>query len=85
MLTQEQKATIGGTSTFEFETTVGVGLCAVIVRMTYEYDSSGIYNETIDTVRNHSGWFILDYLTEETIDDLCLQGCTMISQLKMEY
>ena len=85
MLTQDQKATIGGSSVFEFETTIGVGLCSVIVRIAYEYDSSGIYNETIDTVRNHSGWFLLDYLTEETIDELCLQGCTMIAQLKMEY
>jgi len=85
MLTQDQKSTIGGTSVFEFETTIGVGLCQVIVRMVYEYDSSGIYNETIDTVRNNSGWFLIDYLTEETIDDLCLQGCTMISKLKMEY
>lgn len=33
---------------FEFETTIGTGRGVVMVRMNYDYDSTGIYNEWIE-------------------------------------
>jgi len=80
MLTQDQLNFIGGSSVFEFETTIGCGDGTVIVRMAYEYDASGIYNETIDTIRNASGHSIMDYLEEETIDKLCILGCKLLNE-----
>lgn len=80
MLTQDQLNTIGGDSVFEFETCIGIGGATVIVRMAYEYDASGIYNETIDSIRNASGHSIMDYLEEETIDQLCIRGCMLLNE-----
>jgi hypothetical protein len=80
MLTQDQKNSIGGDSVFEFETTIGCGGATVIVRMAYEYDASGTYNETIDSIRNASGHSIMDYLEEETIDQLCMRGCMLLNE-----
>jgi hypothetical protein len=84
MITNEKRNSILGADTFEFETTIGNGAGVVIVRMTYEFDSDGIYNETIDTVRSPSGYPLMDYLEESTIDDLCLTGCTLLIQSKTE-
>lgn len=84
MLTQDQLNTIGGDSVFEFETTIGIGSETVIVRMAYEYDYSGTYNETIDTVRSGSGYPLMDYLEEETIDELCILGCKLLIESKQE-
>ena len=83
-LTNDQKAAIGGNATFEFETTIGCGNGTVLVKMSYEYDASGAYNETIDSIRNASGYPLMDYLEESTIDDLCLTGCTLLIQSKTE-
>jgi hypothetical protein len=73
-----------GDGIFEFEATIGNGAGVAIVRMAYEYDSDGIYNEQIDTIRTPSGYSIMDYLEESTIDDLCLTGCTLLIQSKTE-
>lgn len=86
MLTQEQKASIGGESIFTFDGFIGIGGESVIVRMVYEYDSTGIYNETIDTIRTESGFPIMDYLEQSTIDDLCIFGCKLLNESKeLEY
>lgn len=83
-LTNDQKASIGGDSVFEFETTIGCGSGTVIVKMTYEYDASGTYNETIDSVRNASGYPLMNYLEESTIDELCILGCKLLIESKQE-
>jgi hypothetical protein len=80
MLTQDQKNTIGGESVYTFETTVGLFNEPVIVRLAYEYDASGTYNETVDTVRTESGFPIMGYLEESTIDDLCILGCELLNK-----
>jgi len=80
MLTQDQLNSIGGDSVFEFETTIGIGSETVIVRMAYAYDASGTYNEFIDTVRSGSGYPIMDYLEESTIDELCILGCKLLTE-----
>lgn len=80
MLTQDQKDSIGGESLFEFETEIGIGRESVVVRMAYEYDASGTYNESIDTVRTYSGFPIMDYLEESTIDELCSLGCKLLTE-----
>ena len=80
MLTQDQINTIGGESVFEFETEIGIGRESVVVRMAYEYDASGTYNETIDTVRTYSGFPIMDYLEESTFDELCILGCKLLNE-----
>jgi len=84
MLTQDQLNSIGGSSVFEFETTIGIGSETVIVRMAYEYDASGTYNEFIDTVRTGSGYPIMDFLEEETIDQICMRGCMLLEESKKE-
>jgi hypothetical protein len=84
MRTNDQLAAILGADSFEFETTIGNGAGVVIVRMTYEFDSDGIYNETIDTVRSPSGYPLIDYLEESTIDELCILGCKLLIESKTE-
>ena len=84
-LTNEQLASIGGESCFEFEAWVGCGQKAIIVQMTYEYDATGTYNETIHTVKTPCGYFsLIDYLEESTIDDLCILGCKLLTESKIE-
>ena len=83
-LTNDQKAAIGGDAVFEFEAIVGCGGATVIVRLVYEYDASGTYNETIDSIRNASGYSIMDYLEEETIDQICMRGCMLLEESKKE-
>jgi len=82
MLTQDQKDSIGGDATFEFETTIGCGNGTVIVKMSYEYDASGAYNETIDSIQNASGYPLMDYLDESVIDELCILGCKLLIESK---
>jgi len=84
MLTQDQINSIGGSSVFEFETTIGCGGATVIVRMAYEYDASGTYNEFIDTIRSGSGYPLMDYLDESVIDELCILGCKLLIESKQE-
>jgi hypothetical protein len=80
MLTQDQLNTIGGESVFVFETCIGISGMTVIVRMSYEYDASGIYNETVDNVLTSGKTSIMDYLEEETIDQLCMRGCMLLNE-----
>jgi len=84
MLTQDQINSIGGSSVFEFETTIGCGSGTVIVRMAYEYDYSGAYNETIDSIRTGSGYSLIDYLDESIIDELCILGCKLLNESKQD-
>lgn len=84
MRTNDQLAAILGEDTYEFEATIGNGSGIAIVRMTYEFDSEGIYNETIDTVRSPSGYPLMDYLEESTIDELCILGCKLLIESKTE-
>ena len=82
MLTQEQLNTIGGDSVFTFDAFIGIGKEPVIVRMIYEFDSAGFYNESVDTVRTVSGFPIMDYLEESVIDDLCIMGSKLLTESK---
>ena len=84
MRINDQLASIMGEDTFEFETTIGDGAGVVIVRMSYEFDSEGIYNECIDTIRSPSGYPLMDYLEESTIDELCILGCKLLIESKQE-
>jgi hypothetical protein len=84
MLTNDQLASIFGADTFEFETTIGIGYSAVIVTMSYEFDSEGTYNEEIESIRTPSRYCILDYLEESTIDELCILGCKLLIESKQE-
>jgi len=84
MRTNDQLAAICGSDTFQFETCIGIGGETVIVRMVYEYDSSGSYNEEIDSVRSGSGYPIMDYLEENVIDELCILGCMLLNESKRE-
>ena len=47
--------------------------------MSYEFDSSGIYNEVIDSVRTPTRLNITDYLDESTLDDLAMLGCKLLN------
>lgn len=80
MLTNDQLASIGGESVFEFQAFLGCGHSAVTVTMAYEYDSSGIYNETVITICTMSGIDIIDYIEESTIDELCMRGCMLLTE-----
>jgi hypothetical protein len=84
MRTQDQIDAIHGESFFEFQAFVGCGHSAVNVTMVYEYDSSGIYNETITAIRTMSGIDIIDYIEESTIDDICMSGCMLLNESKKE-
>jgi 20S proteasome alpha/beta subunit len=48
--------------------------------MSYEYDASGIYNETVDNVLTSGKTSIMNYLEEETIDQLCMRGCMLLNE-----
>lgn len=84
MRTNDQLAAICGSDTFQFETCIGIGGETVIVRMVYEYDASGSYNEEIDSVRSGSGYPIMDYLEENVINELCILGCMLLNESKRE-
>jgi hypothetical protein len=84
MRTNDQLAAILGADTFEFEATIGLGSSTVLVTMSYEFDCEGTYNETIDTVRTPSGYCIMDYIEESTIDELCILGCKLLTESKQE-
>ena len=58
---------------------LGAGFALVLVRMSYEFDSSGIYNEVIDSVRTPARLNITDYLDESTLDDLAMLGCKLLN------
>ena len=64
---------------FEFETTIGSGFAVVLVRMIYEFDSSGIYNEGIDWVRTPGRLNITEYLEDSTLEDLAMLGCKLLN------
>jgi hypothetical protein len=80
MKTNDQLAAIGGDNVYEFETHIGQGCAVVLVRMSYEFDWSGIYNEVIDSVRTMNRLDITDYLDDSTLDDLAMLGCKQLNQ-----
>jgi hypothetical protein len=80
MKTNDQMAAIHGDNVYEFETTIGQGCASVLVRMSYEFDASGIYNETIASVRTMARLDITDFLEETVIDELCMLGCTLLNR-----
>ena len=80
MLNNDQMAAIGGDNVFDFETTIGQGIAPVLVRMSYEFDSSGTYNETIDSVRTMARLNITDYLEDSTLADLAMTGCKLLNE-----
>ena len=80
MKTNDQLAAIGGDAFFEFETHIGQGNALVLVRMSYEFDASGIYNEWIESVCTPGRLNITDYLDESTLDDLAMLGCKLLNQ-----
>lgn len=79
MRTNDQLAAIGGEATYDFETHIGHATALVLVRMSYEFDSSGIYNEVIDSVRTPARLNIIDYLDDSTLDDLAMLGCKLLN------
>ena len=76
----DQMAAIHGDNVFEFETHIGQGFAPVSVRMDYEFDSTGIYNESISSVRTMARLDITDFLEETVIDELCMLGCTLLNR-----
>ena len=80
MRTNDQLTAIGGDAFYEFETHIGQGNALVSVTMVYEFDSTGIYNEWIESVRTPGRLNITDYLDESTLDDLAMLGCKLLNQ-----
>jgi hypothetical protein len=72
-ITNDQKAAIGGESTFQFITTIGCGIEKVDVTMSYEYDYEGIFNTCIESV-TFQGVDISGCIDAYTILDLEMQG-----------
>jgi len=64
---------------YEFETTIGTGRGVVLVTMVYDFDSTGIYNEWIESVRTPGRLNITDYLEDETLTDLAMLGCKLFN------
>ena len=64
---------------FDFETTIGTGRGIVLVRMKYDYDSTGIYNEWIESVRTPGRLNITDYLEDSVLEDLAMLGCKLFN------
>lgn len=79
MKTNDQLDAIGGEATYDFETHIGHANALVFVRMSYEFDSNGIYNEVIDSVRTPARLNITDYLDDSTLDDLAMLGCKLLN------
>ena len=73
MLTQDQKNAICGESSFSFVTTIGDGIEKVDVTLSFEYDSSGPFNEYIESVI-YKGIDIAGCLTEDTINALEMEA-----------
>lgn len=82
MRTNDQLAAIFGETTFQFQTTVGIGRIPVTVFMSYEYDSEGFYNEEISDVKTDSDFSLIDAMEESTIDDLCILGSKLLTESK---
>jgi hypothetical protein len=64
---------------FDFETTIGNGRAVVLVRMAYDFDSTGIYNEWIESVCTPGRLNITDYLEDSTLEDLTMLGCKLFN------
>ena len=73
MLTNDQLASIGGESTFQFQATIGESIEIVDVTLAFEYDSFGPYNEYIQSVI-YNGIDISGCLTLETLNSLEIDG-----------
>jgi len=79
MRTNDELAAIGGTATYDFETPIGVHSSMVLVRMAYEFDSSGIHDYWIESVCTMVRLNITGYLEESTLDDLAMLGCKLLN------
>ena len=84
MLFKSQITYLGGAGIFKFDATVGTGAGIVKVKMSYEFDSSGIFNEEIESIHTASGYQIDDYLEDETLAELCILGCKLLNDSKNE-
>ena len=73
MRTNDQKNAICGEDSFSFVTTIGDGIEKVDVTLSFEYDSSGPFNEYIESVI-YKGVDISGCLTEETINALAMEA-----------
>jgi len=83
-ITNDQKAAIGGESTFRFITTIGCGVEKVDVVLSYEYDYEGIFNTCIESV-TFQGVDISGCLTEDTLCALDMEGIAKYEAYKAEY
>jgi hypothetical protein len=79
MRINDELAAIGGEATYDFETHIGQGCAVVLVRMAYEFDSSGIHDYWIESVRTMARLDITGYLEESTLDDLAMLGCKLLN------
>ena len=73
MLTQDQKATIGGETSYQFETLIGESFECVTATIEFEYDSYGAYNDYVKSVI-YNGVDIVGCLTQETINSIEIEG-----------
>jgi hypothetical protein len=73
MLTQDQKASIAGVTTYQFETLIGESSEIVSATIEFEYDSEGAYNEYVKSVI-YNGVDIAGCLTLETLNEIEIEG-----------
>ena len=80
-LTNEQRAAIGGESTFLFSSHVGVGDVRVVCLLSYEYDADGIYNTTLEYIELN-GVDIMSCLEEAQINEVEMHGLAQYEEAK---
>jgi len=73
MLTQDQKNSIGGVTTYQFQTLIGESSEIVTATIEFEYDSEGAYNEYVKSVI-YNGVDISGCLTLETLNEIEIEG-----------
>ena len=81
LLTNDQKAAIGGEGTFHFSSHVGVGDVPVDCLLSYEYDSEGIYNTTVEYI-NYQGIDIMSCLDQAQINEVEMDGLAQYEEAK---
>jgi hypothetical protein len=80
-LTNDQKAAIGGEGAFHFSSHVGSGHVPVDCLLSYEYDSEGIYNTTVEYI-NYQGIDIMSCLDEAQISEVEMYGLAQYEEAK---
>lgn len=81
LLTNDQKAAIGGEGTFHFTSHVGAGDVPVDCLLSYEFDSEGIYNTTVEYI-NYQGVDIMSCLDEAQINEVEMHGLAQYEEAK---